>query len=175
MTVSLRKPTDEQWKVIPGYEPYEACDLGMIRNGKTGRILKPAKHGPERKQYLTVYVGGGRGALKENVHILVLKAFVGERPSGYLGLHKDDDSFNNHLSNLYWGTYSDNTKDSIENGTYTRLSGYKNGMTKFSDELNVKIKSEFTGKRGEQTRLAKKYGMSISNVHLIVHGKTRVL
>ena len=54
------------------------------------------------------------------VHHLVLEAFVGPRPAGMMGLHWDDDHSNNHLENLRWGTRSDNTKDSVRNGTHNQ-------------------------------------------------------
>lgn len=174
MTVSLRKPTDEVWKAIPGHEPYEACDLGMIRNGKTKKILNPTLGGPKRKRYLRVYVGGGRNSSKKPLHVLVLMAFQPRPIDKPLGLHRDDNQFNNHLNNLYWGTPSDNNQDSVRNGSHKKMSGMTNGNSKYSDELIKKIKNEYTGKRGNQTFLAKKYNISISNVHLIVHGKTRV-
>lgn len=51
------------------------------------------------------------------VHVLVLEAFVGPRPSSdHKGLHRDDDPWHNHVSNLYWGTMSDNALDRVRNG-----------------------------------------------------------
>ena len=50
------------------------------------------------------------------VHHLVLEAFVGPRPEGMKGLHRDDDPHNNNVSNLYWGTMRDNALDRVRNG-----------------------------------------------------------
>ena len=50
------------------------------------------------------------------VHHLVLEAFVGPRPPGMSGLHRDDDPANNHVDNLYWGTSSENAFDRVRNG-----------------------------------------------------------
>lgn len=51
------------------------------------------------------------------VHVLVLEAFVGPRPSPeHKGLHRDDDPHHNHVSNLYWGTMQDNALDRVRNG-----------------------------------------------------------
>lgn len=172
MTVSLKKPTDEQWKTIPGHKPYEACDLGKIRNGKTRRILRAFLTGHRKKQYLTIRVSRTKMA---QVHKLVLLAFVDEKPDGQYGLHKDDNSLNNNLSNLYWGTARDNAFDRIKNGLFTPMKGEKNGNTKFSDEMIKKIRAEYTGKHGDQTVLAKKYGMTAANIWMIVKNKTRAL
>lgn len=159
----------ENWLFIPGHHPYEVSSLGRIRNGN--KILKLIKRGPKRKQYFAVSLGGGRGSSRYSVHRLVLLAFVGPSPIGALGCHKDDDSFNNCLSNLYWGSYKSNASDQIASGKFS----YPNPLdtTKFNDDVVVKIREEYTGKCGEQSHLARKYNMSISNVHLIVHGKTR--
>jgi hypothetical protein len=50
------------------------------------------------------------------VHILLLENFVGPRPDGFLGLHKDGNKDNNFLENLYWGSPSDNMKDRERHG-----------------------------------------------------------
>jgi len=52
------------------------------------------------------------------VHKLVLETFVGPRPDGKLGLHRDDDHNNNAVSNLYWGSGSDNQYDAVRNGKH---------------------------------------------------------
>jgi hypothetical protein len=51
------------------------------------------------------------------VHVLVLETFEGSRPTPeHKGLHRDDDPHHNHISNLYWGTMSDNAFDRVRNG-----------------------------------------------------------
>jgi hypothetical protein len=48
------------------------------------------------------------------VHTLILETFVGPRPKGMKALHDPDpDRSNNRLSNLRWGTTSDNMRDAI--------------------------------------------------------------
>lgn len=54
---------------------------------------------------------------KERVHVLMLEAFVGPRPAGQLGCHKNDVPGDNRLGNLYWGTKSHNGIDCVNNGT----------------------------------------------------------
>ena len=45
------------------------------------------------------------------VHILVAEAFHGPRPLGLCALHRDDVKTNNHASNIYWGTRTQNMAD----------------------------------------------------------------
>lgn len=49
---------------------------------------------------------------------MVLNAFVGPPPPGFEGCHKDGDRANNALSNLYWGTRSDNQRDRVRHGRH---------------------------------------------------------
>jgi hypothetical protein len=50
---------------------------------------------------------------------MVLEAFVGPCPEDkHGGLHWDDDKDNNTLSNLRWGTMSENMQDQLRNGVH---------------------------------------------------------
>lgn len=57
---------------------------------------------------------GGRET-RRGVHILVLEAFVGPRPEGHWGLHRNDVPDDNRVENLYWGTPGQNGADSVAN------------------------------------------------------------
>ena len=120
---------DEKWLPIPGHDHYEVSDHGRVRStgryqtirgGKQaffpGKVLSPA---PGAKGHLHVVLNRGK---TRQVHHLVLEAFVGPRPSGMLALHRDGDSANNRLSNLYWGTHSDNGHDAVRHGTHHQAS-----------------------------------------------------
>lgn len=158
------------WKDIPGFPNYQASDEGHIRNKKTGHIKKPVASG--RGGHLMVYAGGGRRANKEYVHRLVALAFHGFPEHRRIACHIDGNPKNNSPQNVYWGTYSDNTKDSIKHGTFVALRGSSNGMAKLSLMQAQSILSEYDGKRGSQSRLARKYGVCVSTVHMIVHRQT---
>ena len=112
--------TDEIWKPIPGYDGYEASNLGRIRSWKTrGKVGITAKSPHVLKPAIdktTGYhgVGLGRGVFKR-VHQLVLLAFVGPRLNGLKALHNDDDRNNNSLDNLRYGTQAENIQDMIKN------------------------------------------------------------
>lgn len=94
----------ERWRPIPGFDPYEASDLGRIWNRKTGKVLTPQ---PNRRNnpYFRVYVGKGR---RQYVHRLVLLAFRGSPQPNQEAHHDDDNPRNNLLSNLRWGPISNN-------------------------------------------------------------------
>jgi hypothetical protein len=122
----------ERWRAVPGYEKcYEVSDQGRVRSltrrvdngtpsGMTlkGRNLQQYMKG-RRRQYPTVELSRDGRQRGYQVHTLVLEAFVGPRPPGMFGLHRDDDKSNTWLDNLYWGTRADNTEDRKRNGGYS--------------------------------------------------------
>jgi HNH endonuclease/NUMOD4 motif-containing protein len=91
---------NEIWEPVLGFENYyEVSDFGRVRNLYTEKHLKP-----RGARYLHVCLCGK----ERSIHRLVLEAFVGPCPEGAYGLHKDDDTFNNKLVNLRWGTPKEN-------------------------------------------------------------------
>lgn len=119
----------ERWLPVPGWEGYySVSDHGRVRsdlrtvinrNAKTmtvrERILRP---GRAQSGHLHVMLyRDGRGTTAK-VHQLVLLAFVGECPANSEGLHWDDNPGNNFLTNLRYGTKSDNRRDSVRNGRH---------------------------------------------------------
>ena len=111
------------WAPIPGLEGrYEASDAGLIRSldrvietqrgsrQLRGRVLRPARLGNSNHQHVVL-----EGRANRTVHSLVLEAFVGPCPPGMEARHADDDATNNNISNLSWGTRSQNSHDSIRN------------------------------------------------------------
>jgi hypothetical protein len=86
--------------------------------------------------YRLVHLPSGRRA---RVHWLVLEAFVGSRPEGYDGLHKNDKRSDNALTNLYWGTPQQNALDRTRNGHAGRNKGTVNGMA-LESTIVIRIK-----------------------------------
>lgn len=115
----------EAWKPIPGYEGrYEVSDLGHVRSlpqiTSDGRRLgsRVLRGRPQSSGHLSVPLtldGTCRNAL---VHRLVLIAFVGPPPLGMHALHFDGDPANNRLSNLRWGTPTENSLDAVKHGVH---------------------------------------------------------
>lgn len=116
----------EIWKPAVGYEGYEVSDHGQVRSldrtiyrkdGQTrlckGRALKPQKHSDG---YLYVCLYREAKPRKEYIHRLVLEAFTGPCPDGMECRHLDGNPENNRVSNLQWGTRSENILDVVRHG-----------------------------------------------------------
>lgn len=103
-------------------EVYEVSSLGSVRRVKeslrhplTGRVLVGTL---ERKSgYRKVCLANGNRRRTRPVHVLVCEAFHGPRPVGADVRHLDGDSLNNTVTNLAWGSRSDNNRDAVDHGT----------------------------------------------------------
>lgn len=111
------------WKPVVGYEGlYEVSDSGFVRSKnridsrnrfREGCLLKdwPSSFG-----YPKVTLSKEGKKIDREVHLLVLESFIGPRPDGLFGLHKNDNPVDCRLENLYYGSRSANVLDAIRNG-----------------------------------------------------------
>ncbi len=117
-----------EWKPVPGYEGvYEVNNRGVVRSlerksvnslGRTRRLqsreISPSTSKTGHKR--VVLYDDNRPAKTYQLHRVVLEAFVGPRPEGYVCRHLDGDPSNNALENLTWGTPSENMYDKARHG-----------------------------------------------------------
>lgn len=104
--------TPERWLPVVGYEGlYEVSDQGRVR--RVPSVLKLTPDGAGRLQ-----VGLSKNGVSKTrrVHHLVAEAFIGPRPEGLETRHLDDNSGNNQVSNLAYGTTAENRQDMLRNG-----------------------------------------------------------
>jgi len=104
----------EIWKSVVGYERiYEISDFGRLRSldrlSSDGRKLKGRLLNPHQNKlgYRRAPLGG-RGKNRQQIHRLVVSAFIGKIPEGMVIDHLDGDPSNNHVSNLEIVTYHEN-------------------------------------------------------------------
>lgn len=108
------------WKDIPGFDGYKVSSTGEVKSYRRypeGKLLKHNIAKDKGGHHFVVLYRNGK-TCRRSVHSLVLLTFVGPRPQGLHGLHRDDDPDNNHVDNLFWGTPKRNVRMSIISGRH---------------------------------------------------------
>lgn len=119
----------ERWLPVVGWEGlYEVSELGRVRslprkggNNRTygGSILTQT---PIKGGYLEVTLSRNNQSRPAKVHVIVARAFLGPRPEDLEVRHLDGNPANEWLSNLIYGTRSENILDQVRHGTHPEAS-----------------------------------------------------
>lgn len=109
--------TAERWVPVP-YPQWEnfysVSDRCRLRSERSGSILStPQSNG---KYCIAGFTVNGVHATK-SLHVVVAKAFLGERPEGMVIRHLNSDPTDNRIENLAYGTPKENIADSLAAGT----------------------------------------------------------
>lgn len=154
----------ETWRAVPGFEgKYEVSDAGMVkslpRRGMDEHLLTP---GRSSNGYLTVTLYGQGANRSYMVQELVTLAFIGPRPPDTYIRHLDGNRTNNALTNLTYGTASENYRDVYDYGkTHRKLT--RDDV----QDIRAKLRS------GLSTHdIAKEYGVCERAVRNIREGRT---
>lgn len=149
-----------EWRAIPGLPDYAISEYGQVQRLTSARTRR-AGHMP------TGHIRNGYWAFKlvkpdgEKqcfwAHRLVALAFIGPQPAGYVIAHYDGNRLNNHYSNLRWTTNAGNGADAVRHGTTMR--GERNCHAKLTPEQVQAVRAEYVGRWGQQSALARKYGL----------------
>ena len=162
------------FKAIPGFPGYHINKIGEVwscqkRGRRAAGFLKPAVNSAG---YLQIVLYKNSRRTHKKISILILETFVGRRPKGFEGCHKNDNKIDDRLKNLYWGTHSDNAKDAFRNGRRC-TKGEHHAQVKLN-VLQVKIirylanyPKEFT-----QKEISKMFGISLYTISDIKLRKT---
>lgn len=109
-------------KDIEGYDgTYKINESGIVIN-KNGHVMRTAV---SNSGYLRTVLEkpDGSGRKNESIHRLVAQTFIPNPDNLPIVMHKDNDPLNNHVSNLKWGTQSDNIQQAFDEGR--KISPYK--------------------------------------------------
>lgn len=103
------------------------------------------------------------------IHALVLNAFVGLCPAGCQALHGDNNTANNRLDNLRWGTPLENAADKVQHGTQTH--GERHSTAKLSN-ADVDRLFDLRAQGWKQRDIGTALGITQSHVSRILRGKS---
>lgn len=161
----------EEWRPWPGNAKYEISTLGRVRSWIPWRseslphVLRP---GTRRSGHLFVILLVDGKRRSRYVHQLVLETFVGPRPRGLMCRHRDDSPANNRVSNLVWGTQSENNRDRKRNDP-AYLKGERNNSARLSEADVRAIRG--TPLAVTSAQLARVYGVSSSAIRKVRQGR----
>jgi len=169
---------NEEWRPISGFVGYEISSLGQVRSyrkrgvgakslAETPKLLKQTI---DRYGYLTVHLSVNGKSLTKTVHRLLAKAFLDTPPSSvHQAAHIDGNSLNNIVTNIYWATPKQNSRDRVNHGTQIR--GVNHHSAKL-DEIKVKaIREEYAMGYGTHKQLAMRYGVTKASITGLLSGK----
>ena len=173
---------DEIWRPVVGYERYyEVSNLGRVR-GVT-RVVATRIRGAaacrtiqgrlkaeqvDKDGYRSVRLYRDGIGLWLRVARLVLSAFHGPSGPGDEACHVDHDPANNSATNLRWGSRASNERD--KTGAGRRPTSTVGKLTRDDAE---KIREAYASGTSPR-QLAAHYSTHLSNVYLIIRGKTWV-
>lgn len=166
----------ERWKDVIGYEGlYKISDYGNVKslvywNGTNKRIKKQSI---TTRGYCRIILYKKNKRKWIHTHRLVLETFIGPCPKEMQCRHLDGNPLNNKLSNLKWGTSSENTQDAIKHKTRFQPDnkGSKNGKSKLTDIRVMEIK-HLLASGISQIQIAKRFHVDPSTICDINLGKT---
>ena len=142
-------------RYITGYEGlYSVTEDGRVYSHKRHKFLKAGKTGPYRNYFSVVLCKNGE-AIQYRVHRLVAETYLDNPNNLPCVNHKDENTLNNHMSNLEWCTYE-----------YNINYGTRNAKLRKS-VLCVELNRTFDS----ITEAARVLGLSTGNLHSALTGR----
>lgn len=162
----------EEWRPVFGFElAYSVSNFGRVRteprvvthaarrpNKIPARMLKLP---PNRYGYPEVHLHFGGKSKTWLVHQLVLYAFVGPRPAGFVCRHLDGNPGNARLDNLTWGTQRENLADAVKHGVIARGSDVHGARLTAEQVLSIRADTR------SQSHIAAEYCVDQSHISRI--------
>lgn len=161
----------EIWKYIPSVPTLEASNIGRIRLAMkmSNTFPKGYVFVPSFKfEYLIIrhWTAGKRRQFF--VHRLVAEAFYGPIPEGKIVAHKNGNSTDNQVENLYFATQQENINDREKHGRTMR------GNSHYARTISEKDAEEIRKLLGKVNRpqIANMFKCKVHVIHDIARGKT---
>ena len=107
----------EAWKKYKD-SPYEVSNKGRVRRKEANGSYNMRKPRDDDRKHLRVNLTWNGKREEPPLHQLVMELFGPPKPAGkhVVVLHKDNNGTNNAISNLKWGTRSENVQQAHDDG-----------------------------------------------------------
>lgn len=151
---------------ITGHPEYSVGECGCVFSKKSNKTLK----WQWSNGYPNVTLHTDGVSTQVFIHRVVAETFIGSRPNGSQVRHLDGDKSNPHISNLKYGTGSENQQDRLEHGTHNR--GERSGMSKITDDQAADMRKLYSRGGITQRELGVMFGISRSAAGYIVTYKS---
>jgi transposase len=164
----MKKETmfDQIWKPILGYENlYEASNDGQIRSFHDKKIKKQSLS--SNKKYFRVTVTKNKVSKQITVHRLIAWAFLGKQEHGVEVRHINGNSHDNYISNLKYGSRSDNMQDAIRQNTFSMGEIHHSAKLTKQDVIEIYLNPD------DYRKIASMYNIHPFTVHKIKRRKMR--
>lgn len=173
---------NEEWRDVVGFEGfYQVSSLGRVRSvdrhlvnnlGRKsfhkGQLLKPNLRNTGYLAVETKRSGRKRGS-KDNIHVLVARAFKGDRPEGFEINHIDGDKLNNCADNLEYCSRHENIRHAYSVGLIGTCE--KHHQAKLKDcEIPLIRQRILLGE--SDSSIARDFGVSSAAIRQIKVGKS---
>lgn len=172
----------EEWKTIEGYSNFQISNKGRLKS-----IAKTVDVGWGRKQsyeekiiigfrssngYLMVRIQEKKKANTFTIHSLVAKAFLGDRPKGFIVNHIDANKLNNNVENLEWTTYSGNIRHAYKlNMRHAPNEGkYDDKHPRAKAVLQFDLSGELVRRWNSQSEAARQLNTKQNKIHYACNG-----
>lgn len=166
---------DEEWRPVVGYEwIYQVSNLGNVRSidridsRKHKRVGVVLKRMIDSHGYYEVNLCKNGRVKPTQVHKLVMRAFVGERPDGCDINHKDGNKTNPSVDNLEYVTEGYNVQHAFDHGLNHGRKGQKHHYAKFTNEQAKEVREIYARGGISHKELGKIFGVSASSISDIV-------
>ena len=183
LSTLLQQVGEEVWLPVIGYDGlYEVSSWGKVKSlrrktlgiwggGKmsNGKLLKQtiSKFG-----YIRITLSKNGKPIQFSVHRIVAKAFI-ENPKELPCInHKDSNRTNNHIENLEWVTYKENSHHAAVNNRFYVLRGEDSKIAKLTNKDILQIRKEYEKNKVGFMKLGKKYGVDTTTIRSVIHGET---
>lgn len=161
-----------EWRPIQNHIGFEISEYGDVRRSDSRKRIKGFI---DADGYIRVSLTGDDGKRSAiAIHVLVAKAFIGERPTpSHEVAHENGSRFNCHYSNLRWSLPADNQADKVTHGTSP--VGERNPRAKITDADVVDIRMEYRrikqpGSGRSVSELERRYGLHRATIVGIANG-----